>query len=217
MAPRIIHLRRPATLSVQDEPFVPDCAKLDEIDRRWAALCRENPNFYDGRLYHVIGVHRNGCGGAVLHVADCAYRFHAVQDERFDLGVRALGVKGITMRVADNAVLLGRRSDTVAHYRGLWEFAPGGVVEPTHAGPAATIVEELREEAGYGPRAEPVAIALVQDVGLRTWEMAFRIEVDSEDQGARSVEYSELLWCAVDELPDELSPLAQQMLGLLSR
>lgn len=69
----------------------------DEIERRWNSLRAKNPNYFDGRLYHVLGVHRNGHGGATLHVMECAYRYHAVQTPDFDLGQRALGVKGVTM------------------------------------------------------------------------------------------------------------------------
>jgi len=208
---RIIRLRRPPTLHVQEEPFVPQCANLDDVDARWRALCSKNPAYFDGRLLHVLGVHRNGHGGAVLHVADCAYRFHAVQDELFDLGVRSLGVKGLIER--DKHYLLGKRSERVGYYPGLWEFAPGGGVDPRES-PAQTIVHELEEETGFAPARDPVPIALIYDDDARSWEMIFRIQV-GEKSREPSDEYDELRWCAADDLPADLSPISRLMAGLL--
>jgi 8-oxo-dGTP diphosphatase len=206
MTARCVRLRRPATLSVVHEPFVPagDPGLLDAVEWRWEALQRENPAYHDGRLLHVIGVHRNGYGGAVLHVADCAYRFHAVQDEDFDLGVRPLGVKGLTAR--DGRLLLGKRGANVAHYKGLWEFAPGGVVEPGER-PETTLVRELHEETGLEAAGEPVPVAVVYDTVLRCWEMVFRVEPTSGDAQA-TPEYAELRWCEAGALPDGMSPIS---------
>lgn len=214
-ASRIIRLRRPPRLSRVDGPFVPDAPPdaLAEVDDRWSALCAANPQYHDGRLCHVIGVHRNGHGGAVLHVVDCAYRYHAVQDAGFDLGVRPLGVKGITER--GGRILLGRRSEDVAAYRGLWEFAPGGVVEPGEA-PEVTVVRELREETGLDVRGEPVCLAAVYDDVLRTWELVYGLEAGTV-VGEATGEYTELAWCARGNWPGGLSPVAQTMRELQLR
>jgi 8-oxo-dGTP diphosphatase len=211
---RCIRLRRPPVLNVMEGVFVPDAppARLREVERRWQERCAANPAFYDGRLYHVLGVHRNGHGGATLHVIDCAYRHHAVQDDRFDIGVRPLGVKGITIR--DGHVLMGRRSQHVNAYRGLWEFAPGGVVEPGDA-PAVAIVKELREETSLRAAGEPTAVALLHDGGLRTWELIHRITAADGPSQPRISEYTELRWCEPSALPGDLSPLARQMMLLL--
>ena len=207
---RTILLRRPPVLSVDEGPLVPSGERLDEIERRWVALCAANPAYFDGRLYHVVGVHRNGSGGATVHVVDCAYRFHAVQDESFDLGVRPLGVKGITTR--DDRVLLGRRSAHVAHYAGCWEFAPGGVVEPGRS-PEEVVQTELYEETGLGGSSPPTAVAILFDPVLRTWEIVFRLDVAPHADEPPTTEYSELRWCRHDELPEPLSPVARQMVG----
>lgn len=214
MQERIIHLRRPPVLQVQGEPFVPERASMGEIDERWEALRADNPAYYDGRVYHVLGVHRNGHGGAVLHVTDCAYRFHAVQDASFDLGVRSLGTKGLTWR--DDQVLLGLRSSRVGQYRGMWEFAPGGVVEPGET-PEGTVMKELQEETGLTAHREPVAIALVFDPVLRCWETVHRITVASSAAETSSAEYDELRWCSPDALPEPMSPVARQVRELLRR
>lgn len=214
MTTRCIRLRRPAQLAIQKGPFVPDApvsGLLDEVERRWQALREDNPAYYDGRLYHVTSVHRNGYGGATVHVVDCAYRFHAVQDAEFDLGVRPLGVKGIVMR--DGRVLLGRRSMTVGAYRGLWEFAPAGVVDPGHD-PAEVLQRELKEETGLTCRQEPTPIALLYDPVLRCWELAFRLETTGEIH-LESGEYSDTMWRTPNDLPTDLTPIARQMITLL--
>lgn len=201
-------------LNVHPGVFVPPAAtgRMDEIDRRWNALCEANPAYFDGRLYHVLGVSRNGHGGATIHVMDCAYRFQAVQQEGFDLGVRGLGVKGITMR--DEKVLMGKRSQRVAAYRGQWEFAPGGVIDIGEQ-PPEVVKRELLEETGYKCEGEPSAIAVIEDAVARCWEIVFRMQVSAEPVSTPSREYDEIRWCLVDQLPDELSAIARQMVELL--
>lgn len=214
MTTRFITLRRPPVLQPDAQPFVPPgaVAARVEIDSRWAALCDANPKYFDGRLTHVIGVHRNGYGGAVLHVADCAYRYHAVQDDDFDLGVRPLGVKGICIR--DGCVLMGRRSHDVANYGGLWEFAPGGVVEPGMT-PHDTVVAELREETGYETLTRPTPLAILFDPILRCWEIVFRIELDPGQATPETAEYDDLVWAEPSEWPGSLTPCARQMVMLV--
>ena len=70
--------------------FGPD---IDEAESRWDALCSVRPEYFDGGLLAVGGVTRNGHGGVTLTVAPCPYRWYAVQDDAFDLGLRPLGVR----------------------------------------------------------------------------------------------------------------------------
>ncbi len=213
LAPRIIKLRRPPTVTVQEGPFVPERVCMDEVDRRWAAVCAAKPRSFDGRMSHVLGVHRNGHGGASIHVMDCAYRFFAVQDEQFDLGVRHLGVKGLT--ICDDRVLLGRRADDVMAYPGMWEFAPGGVLEPRRH-PEAVLRSELEEETGIQGAIAPTPVAIVFDSVARCWELVYRLRVQDLPMGARSDEYSELSWCKPPNLPSPLSPPTVLMAKLLA-
>lgn len=211
-AGRVIHLRRPPTISIIDEPFVPRTVDLDEIDRRWQRVRQSTPAAFDGRLLHVFGVHRNGCGGAVIHAADGAYRFHAVQDDAFDLGVRPLGVKGITSR--DGRVLLGRRAKSVLRCAGLWEFAPGGVVEPGRT-PSEVVRAELAEETGLGALREPTAVAILYDTVVRSWEIVFQLSAGQTTDPPPTPEYDELRWCEPGAWPEDLSPIARQMTRLV--
>lgn len=217
--PRTIRLRRPPTLSLQETLFVPKTSPSEdsgemfaEVDRRWGALCTANPSLHDGRICHVLGVHRNGHGGASIHIMDCAYRFHAVQDESFDLGVRHLGVKGIT--TDGGRVLMGRRSPQVRLYPGMWEFAPGGMVEPG-TDPAETLRQELAEETGLSAVGEPTPIAIVYDPVVRCWEIIYRLCVTDPQPNPATDEYAELRWCKPADWPQPLSPPSGQIAALL--
>jgi 8-oxo-dGTP pyrophosphatase MutT (NUDIX family) len=214
MTPRTIHLRRPATLSVQEGVFVPEVAPsvAREVEQRWAALVRANPAYFDGRLYHVLGVHRNGHGGAVMHVIDCAYRYFAVQDEQFDVGARPLGIKGLVVR--DGRYLMGLRTARVAFYRNMWEFAPAGSMEPG-CQPGELIRRELHEETGLDCLHKPTARAIIFDPVLRTWELLMQLDATSGEPKPRPAEFDELTWRALDNLPEPLSPIARQIADFL--
>ncbi len=190
---------------------------LDEIESRWRTLCESNPTYFDGRLCHVLGVHRNGHGGAVLHVIDCAYRFFAVQfaappQEEFDLGVRPLGVKGVVER--DGRFLMGRRSPHVAMYQNMWEFAPSGSVDFGKE-PQDVIADELIEETGLRPSREPTAIAVLFDPVLRCWEIVYRLAIADEAMPHVTAEYPEVGWIEGAALPANLSPIARQIAKFL--
>jgi 8-oxo-dGTP pyrophosphatase MutT (NUDIX family) len=218
-------------MSVQEGVFVPGSARsrsndgqwnaapelLDEIDRRWNVLRAANPAYFDGRICHVLGVHRNGHGGASLHVMDCAYRFFAVQaraGDEFDLGVRPLGVKGVIER--EGRLLMGRRSQRVAMYANQWEFAPSGSVDFSSAGsPQRVIVQELREETGLDCAGEPTAIAVLFDPILKCWEIVYRLEIAGDTRPRATDEYPDVAWFDRDALPERMSPIAVQIAGLL--
>ncbi len=205
-------LRRPPAVQAVAEPFLPPRADLEEVDRRWEALLRRNPRAFDGPALHVLGVHRNGCGGAVVHAVESSYRFYAVQDDTFDCGMRGLGVRAITR--AGSRVLMGRRGPHSAHYPGLWEFVPGGALEPG-ADPAAMILLELGEETGLAPAAPPTPVAILFDPGARSWEIVYRIDACAEPAAAAGPEHTELRWFAPGSLPGDLSPVTRQMTRLL--
>lgn len=211
--PRIVHLRRPPTLRVIDEPFVPRGIDLDDAERRWRALCRANPAYFDGRLLHVFGVSRNGHGGATIHVAECAYRWHAVNGPDFDTGARPIGVKGIVL--AEGYVLVGRRSRHVSAYGGCWEFAPGGGVTPG-VEPAEQLRRELQEETGIGRDATaavstdvpaPIARAIFFDEAVRTWEIVYLLRLARRAACTpASAEYDVLRWIELESVVSGTAP-----------
>jgi len=209
----MIRLRRPPTIRVVDEPFVPNGLPPSEVDRRWRELCDANPRLHDGRSLHVLGVHRDGHGGATIHVVETSYRYYAINvaDPTIDTLVRPLGVKGITTRAGATAgsseILVGRRASWVASDAGRWELAPGGAVERDDAGrcaPDAIVRAELREETGLEiPAAATTAIAIAFDPSARSWEIVYRMRLDAERSGDLSGngEYDDLRWWPIGHSP----------------
>jgi len=202
----LIRLRRPPVIQLQEERFVPKNS-LEESEARWAELCQGNPAYFDGDILHVLGVHRNGYGGATIQVAPTSFRFHAVGD----LGIRPLGVKGIC--VQNDLFLCGFRGDQVGTYPSMWEFAPSGMVEP-HEPPEIVIQRELTEETTMLSQTPPIAIAILNDEEARTWEIVYRLEATGTPQ-ADGIEYEKLDWFDVKSLPKPMSPPALQMKSLL--
>lgn len=190
---------------------MPDSVDLAEVDRRWDALCAANPKYFDGTMLQVLGVSRNGHGGVQVHVQECSYRFYAVQRDGFDCGARPIGVKAVA---TDGArILMGRRSAKVAFYPGLWEFVPGGGLEPG-VEPSEQIVRELREEARIEPTGGAVAVALLYDPHARTWEIVHRLTIAAGAVPELGWEYDEFRMVSLGALPDPIAPVAVQMLPL---
>ncbi len=204
-------LKRPATIHLQEELFVPDRAGLEEVDCRWEQLCKKNPACFDGTLLHVLGAQRNGCGGANVHVAPCSYRFFAVQDNSYDLGVRTLGVKGITK--FKDMYLWGKRSDSVRHYSGEWELAPAGCLSPDIS-PAKTIEKELQEETGLELDSPPIAVAMLFDETTKTWELVYKLHPSSNIVKGND-EYQDLVWKAQDNPPESMSAISREMIKFI--
>jgi len=224
-APRTIQLRRPPVLVRVEGRFVPPGVSLAEVDARWAALCAENPRYFDGAMLQVLGTSRNGHGGVQIHVQECSYRFYAVQkpgprgpelDPPIDCGVRSLGVKAIA--TDGRRILIGRRSMQVAFYPGAWEFVPGGGVEPG-AVPAEEIVRELREEARIEAVGPAVAVALLHDPVAFTWEIVHRVAIDGSAAPEIGWEYDEFRMVTLDEMPApaRIAPVALQMMPIAER
>jgi len=174
-SPRLIRLRRPAVIAANPGRFVPERCSIDEVDAAWSIACERNPRLFDGPLWHVAGVSRNGHGGVTIHVIESSYRFHAVRASGLETGIRPLGVKGIAW--IGGRVLLGLRSPKVHAEPGAWEFIPGGTLEPG-VDPAAAVERELLEEARCRSVRSPVAKALLFDDSSMTWEIVHRLVVE---------------------------------------
>ena len=191
---------------MHDEPFVPDTS-LATVDAAWDGLCKENPEYFDGDIVHVLHVNRTGCGGATVQVARSSYRFHAVGN----LGISPLGCKGICMQ--GDKYLCGLRGKQVGAYPELWEFAPAGMMEPNQT-PEEIIARELEEETGLMLSAPPKAVAMFYDEEVHTWEIVFQLSVVGEAQ-ADGPEYDSLAWFDIKAMPSPMSPPAIQMKTLL--
>ncbi len=191
------------------------------MDRAWEDLCASNPRYHDGDLLTVLGVSRNGHGGVTINLASTSYRFHAVRRAGVDLGLQPLGVKAMVAR--DGHWLMGKRSSSVSTYPSLWEFVPGGSVEPGTT-PIDALAREWTEETGLpvevlGPL---VPEAVLFDPTALTWEIAHRARVAPHAASAMlamhpSWEHESLAWCTIEDierLGDTLSPAAAMMMEL---
>jgi len=208
----VIRLRRPAVLSVAGDPWQPDSHLRRAAEDRWAAFQASNSRAFDGRLVHVVGVHRNGAGGATIQAFPCAYRWYAAQvaSGGEDIGCRPLGVKGITR--CRGRVLVGRRAAWTACDGGLFELAPSGGVEPGRT-PEEAMAREFAEEVGYlCPPPRPVAMLF--DSHAMTWEVVYHIDVESEDVMPPNDEYEDIHWVSPDAIPSESTPLSKRLVGL---
>lgn len=214
-AARCLRLRRPPTLVVAPGRFVPERVSIDEVDEAWSRACARNARLFDGPVWHVTGVSRNGHGGVSVHVIESSYRFHAVRTQGLETGLRGLGVKGITWR--GGRVLLGRRSLEVHDYPGAWEFIPGGTLVPGRD-PRAEIERELHEEAAWRCVRPPIEIGLIFDDVALAWDIVLRIEGEPIGGAASSAAWEV---DALEEIPPEglgsrpLSPAARLLLRLL--
>ena len=195
---------------------MPEQVDLDAVDEAWARACTRNPRLFDGPVWHVGGVSRNGHSGVTLHLIEASYRFHAVRAQGLETGIRPLGVKALTLH--EGRVLLGRRSPCVHAEPGRWEFIPGGSLEPG-VRPADALEAELREEASWRAVAPPVAIALLFDDHTMTWEIVHRMEArptEAGGDGRCSWEHDEILACEPDAIAvRDLSRAARLMLPLV--
>ena len=191
---------------MHEDFFVPDTS-LSKVDATWNLLCKQHPEYFDGDILHVLGVHRTGCGGATIQVARTSFRFHAVRD----LGIKPLGVKGICTQ--NDLYLCGKRGELVGAYPNIWEFAPSGMVEPNQT-PENVIERELEAETGMMLTSPPTAIALFLDEPARTWEIVYQLAVTGTLQ-VDGTEYVALDWFDIKAMPSPMSPPAIQMKSLL--
>lgn len=192
---------------------MPNGVSLGEVDAAWTALCARNPRFFDGPALQVLGVSRNGHGGVQIHVQESSYRFVAVRAMGVDCGARPIGVKGL---VHDGArVLMGRRSRSVAHYPGAWEFVPGGTLEPDER-PEEAIARELAEETRLALASPPVAVSVLFDSAVSSWEIVYRLSARLERVPEVGWEYDEFRAVGAEEVRsmEELSACARLMLPL---
>ena len=224
MKPIVFNDRELLIVDSQSSLTVADCS-VDEstVDRIWRELCVDNPNRFNGALSHVQAIDETD-DAITIHVAPSEYRLAAVQTKLQNdaesrgepravgkIGIHPLGVKGITR--FDGSVLMGKRSSRVGVYQNLWEFAPGGGVEPGDE-PVNRLLEELREETGVVADGSPVRTAVMHDGVLGTFEIVYSI-LALTDNLSPSPEYSQVAWCDTSDMPQPLSPLARQMIELL--
>ncbi len=213
---RVIRLRRPPVFNVVPDRWIPESIDLESVDEAWAALCGRNPRYHDGDVFHVLGVVRNGHGGAIVHLAPSSYRFHAVRAMGIDTGIRTLGLKGLCLveRDGEAGLIAGRRSDASGSYPGMWEYLPGGGVPPESDGsvrPDLVFQRELEEECGVPSSGEAIPIAILRDDVVGTWEVVYRCVLASNPRRSPGWEHDELALVTPATLPEPASDAARMM------
>ena len=210
---RVIWLRRPARLVESDVAIVAKALKAD-IDAAWNQMVRGNPHLTDGPCWHVLGVGRDGHGGATIHVTRTTYRMGAVRGLGVATGFAGLGTKAIAHW--QGQCLIGKRADTCATYPSHWEFAPGGAVEPDED-PIEGIERELMEECGARAKMRPKPVALLFDQGARNWEIIHDIEIESPPDTPPNWEYSDIKMMEGFHFPNPVSPCSMLMIKVARR
>ena len=207
-ANRLIWLRRPARLVESDVALIPKSTKAD-IDAAWHQMVAENPRLTDGPCWHVLGVGRDGHGGATIHVTRTTYRMGAVRSVGMATGFTGLGTKAIARW--QGRCLIGKRADSCATYPSHWEFAPGGAVEPGED-PIEGIERELMEECGARSQARPVPVALLFDQSAGNWEIIHDIQIESPPDSPPNWEYSSMKMMEGFQFPMPASPCSILMI-----
>ena len=216
---RVIRLRRPPVFNVVPDRWIPQSIDLESVDDAWAVLSERNPRYHDGDVLHVLGVVRNGHGGAIVHLAPSSYRFHAVRAMGIDTGIRTLGLKGLCVvnRGGEAGLIAGRRSDASGSYPGMWEYLPGGGVPPESDGsvrPDLVFKRELKEECGVPSSGEAIPIAMLRDDVVVTWEVVYRCTLASSPTTSPGWEHDELALVTPATLPEPSSDAARAMAEL---
>lgn len=168
----------------------------------------------DGPCWHVTGVHRDGHGGATIHVVRTTYRMGAVRSCGVATGFVGLGTKAIAHW--DGKLLIGQRAASCATYPGHWECAPGGAVEPGED-PALGIERELMEECASTTRVRARAVAIFFDPHARNWEIVHELNIDAPPDSPPNWEYSRLQLAHEIALPHPAAPSSQVMMRIARR
>jgi 8-oxo-dGTP pyrophosphatase MutT (NUDIX family) len=117
-------------------------------EQAWQHLCATNPKLHDGPIWSATRV-----SASRLTVTLDRYRRLAIQADPTvgDLGVRHVGIKGLTTATDAAGVtrtLLARRGPHTRAYPNMWEIAPAGGVEAHKPLSPESIIETLVQEAG---------------------------------------------------------------------
>ncbi|HYC99942.1 MAG TPA: hypothetical protein VEB22_01845 [Phycisphaerales bacterium] len=199
-----------------------------EHQRAWERLCAASPKLHDGPIWAVKHASASG-----LTVTLDRYKRLAVQVDPAvgDLGIRHVGVKGLTTAIDAAGVtrtLLARRGVHTRAYPNLWEIAPAGGVEGnvplTPASIVQTLIQEADEELGIEAGSSASAVRpmlLLEDENARSvvliarlpWPGLFDPRWTLPSTGPTAWEYSAARWLTDDaliewlvETPETLTP-----------
>lgn len=203
-----LELAREETLQVEERA---------QVDAAWAVMRRENPGLHDGR---VLLVDMDAFARGELLARPGPFRVMATA-AALGRRVRALGVQAVligTDGAGRDHLLLGRRSSETRVYRGQWENAPSGSVEPPAPGGAAidqahcvrALLQEGVEELGLDLASASYRwIGMLEDAEASSTDVVLELRLlgttstrglPCPSHGAGSWEYVDTAWIALDEL-----------------
>lgn len=201
-----------------------DSDTQQRVDDAWSELCTQNPKYFNAPI---VAFDRYYPDTGVIFAYVDQYKHHAVRDS-VELDLSLLAVTAIVM--AEDRVLLGKRSARSHRYGGLWELGPsGGVDVPNEADRIdlasllGEALREIREEAGFEPRViDHQLVALVHDHLVGSSDLAVLLRIERPDQLKANWEYSDTRWMSLDDLyawvndkPDELIPTSVSLARFL--
>ena len=196
-------------------PSALDAATQRKVDHAWDALCETYPRYFNGPM---LSFERFDQASGVVNASVQPYKHHAVRDH-VPLSGSLLAITAIV--VADDRILLGKRSNQTHRYSGLWELGPsGGIDLPTEsnqidrAGLIAEAVREVQEEAGVAPEVlDERVVAIVHDGFVGSTDLAVVLNVQIPERIDINWEFEDNKWVSLPELaewcernPDELIP-----------
>lgn len=200
------------TLSREDPP-----ERSGAVAEHWESLCRGNDRLYDGPILSVVSL---DVPHAHVHARRDRYSRVAVQPA-VRTGVRLLAVTGVLTardRGGREYIMMGKRSDQIHAYPGLWEFGPAGgmAVPPVTIDRfgmellGAHLQDEIMEEAGVdASRCTMTPIAVVRDHLAMSDDVVIRCDLglleDASDVSNANWEYTEVRWIPRDALAAFLS------------
>lgn len=199
----------------------------DRHEQVWQTLRTQNPKLHDGPIWNVADA-----TAATITVGKSRYKHLAVQQDPAigDLGVRQLGVKGITIamnRAGEPCILIARRGWRVRTYANMWETAPAGGVDTgaplTEKSVAESLIREAREELGINAaRSLPSIrfVALIHDPIAHSVELVAILPWPTPLDDAWSLppgreeawEYTQARWIPRSELSEFLDATSSQEL-----
>ncbi len=169
-------------------------------DAAWDGMIRANPRLHDGPIAFATEWSDTEIRGEIS-----GYRRLMLRGARQDPAL-AMGVTGVLTRRGGSEVLMGRRSDGVRIYGGLWETAPRGGLDISRPNDqreirlglidlASRVSAEAREELGIelDPRSLR-AVATVIDEQAGSLDVVMAGEISAELTSPASWEYTAVGW-----------------------
>lgn len=195
----------------------------NEVDRLWAEALETKPWLFNGHFLHYLRYEKGQLDGQFVeykyfYAGTVSKKLHA------KLELCPVGIMGITQ--LEKAILMGKRSQTVAQFQGQFECIPAGTVDPhSIAGGKIDInqqyLRELAEEAGI--TSDQVTsikpLQLLFDTKNRLVEIVAHIQVKSFVKNllpTASCEHSDVFWLNENAWKEHYSRHAGEYIPLVS-